>query len=82
MEFALGVLHWPPDKFWNSTFYEMSCAYIGHARANGLGPWYVPTHGWSDVMIESHQAEIEDMKRRFPDKPKANGQWPTTPSTD
>lgn len=51
----------------------MSCAYIGHARANGLGPWQVMPNGWSQVMIDEHQAEIEELKKRHPDDPAAKG---------
>lgn len=69
MEFALGVLHWTPDDFWNSTFLEISCAYIGHARSNGLGPWQIHPNGWSGVMIEQHKQEIEELKKQFPDMP-------------
>jgi hypothetical protein len=70
MEFALGVLHWTPDAFWNSTFYEISCAYIGHCRANGLGYWETKSDGWSDLMIEEHKLEEANLIARFGGKKK------------
>jgi hypothetical protein len=63
MTFALGSLGWKPDDFWNATFYEMSCAYAGYCKENGVGmdaPW-----------TDEDQANFEDMKRRFPDTPPA-----------
>lgn len=35
MEFALGVLMWSPQTFWNSTFPEWWAAVKGYRRANG-----------------------------------------------
>lgn len=67
MEFGLGALNWSPDEFWNSTFYELSCAYIGYCRVNGVGRFAVDESGWSDASVDLFRKEVEEMKRRFPD---------------
>jgi hypothetical protein len=69
MEFALGVLKWTPDRFWASTFYEVSCAYVGHNKSAGTGRWARRPDGWTEDEISAHLEEIADMKRRFPDEP-------------
>lgn len=69
MELGLGVLGWTPDTFWNSTPFETSCAYIGYCKANGAGRWAVHKDGWSDADLEVHIAEVDELKRRFPDGP-------------
>lgn len=72
MEVALGPLRWSPQTFWASTFYELSNAWIGHCKSEGIGRWRVHKDGWSDVAIEEHQAEVAEMMERFPTakKPK------------
>lgn len=74
MAFACGSLKWTSDKFWHTTFYELSCAYIGWCVENGSGPYRVGDNGWSDSMIEEHKRETERLKKLFPDgndrKPK------------
>lgn len=69
MEFGLGVLGWPPDKFWNSTFYELSCAYIGNCRAFARGRWGRRPDGWTQVEIEEHKEEVKALQERHPDGP-------------
>lgn len=66
----MGTLHWAPRDFWEATYYEISCAYVGHLRGTGaLKDW------WGQDDIDA----IEDLKRRFPDKkpPKESQAWPT-----
>lgn len=64
MKFALGVLHWSPDTFWNATFYEVSCAYTGHCEVNRV-------EGFGRSLTEEEAAElqevVEDLRERFPD---------------
>ena len=36
MQFALGVLHWPPATFWSATLPELIAAVEGHNTANGV----------------------------------------------
>lgn len=47
---------------WGSTYYEFSCAYIGHCKATGLGRWAPNSMGWTRASIEDFQAEVEAMK--------------------
>jgi hypothetical protein len=54
------VLHWSPEDFWKSTFYEVSCGYIGHLRDKGS---LDDKYQWS----EDDVLAIEEMKQRFPD---------------
>ena len=58
---------WSPDVFWSSTFYELSCAYIGHCRANGEGRWAKDANGWSQESLEEHREIIAELKNEFPD---------------
>lgn len=69
LSFAGGGLNWEPDAFWESTFYELSCAYIGWCQANGTGRWAVRENGWSQVGIEEHRRQIDELKKRFGDMP-------------
>jgi hypothetical protein len=85
MELALGVLQWTPSQFWDATFYEVSCAYIGYARANGVGPWAVGPHGWSEVQAIEHLEDVEALKKLVDDDPKfrpkkGRRKWQTKPS--
>ena len=68
MEFALGVLHWPPDQFWRATFYELSCAYIGHCRANGMGKWARREDGWTRAEIEEQSERDRRMRESGAEK--------------
>jgi len=54
-------LHWPPEVFWKSTFYEVSCAFIGHMREKGA---LDDVYQWTEDDVR----DIERMKQRFPDK--------------
>lgn len=58
------------EDFWNETPFETSCRYIGWARSNGAGPYRRdPETGMTDMDVDAFVDDIEDMKRRFPDKP-------------
>lgn len=61
MAFALGSLRWPPDAFWRSTPYELSCAYIRYCQENQQGRWAVHPDGWSDVMIEEFKVSSAEL---------------------
>lgn len=61
MTFALGVLRWSPETFWASTFYEVSCAYMGHLIEQGA---FKQSHEWTKADVD----EIEALKKRFPDE--------------
>lgn len=65
MEFALGVKGYSEEEFWRSTPYGLSCAYIGHCKAKGLGRWERKADGWTDVEIEDHRAEVERLQQEF-----------------
>lgn len=62
MEFGLGVKDWSPQEFWSATFYELSCAYIGYCRANGVGKWARRPDGWTRAELEVHSENVERMK--------------------
>lgn len=69
MEFGLGVLHWDPDRFWRATFFELSCAYIGHCRSNGVGKWARRPDGWTRAEIDEHREQIDALRDKYPDGP-------------
>lgn len=70
MTFATGVLHWAPETFWNATFYELSCAYIGHCKANGLGFFAANAAGMTRDMIDQLKADTDRLKKENPDVPR------------
>lgn len=63
MEFALGVLRWPPSEFWNSTPLELTSAYVGYCRREGLGRWEADPAGFNFETAESAKRDIEALKR-------------------
>ncbi len=73
MEFALGVKGLAEPVFWQSTPYGLSCAYIGHCKANGIGRWERKSDGWTDVEIDEHRAEVERLQAEFEAEQKAKG---------
>lgn len=73
MEFALGVLKWSPDRFWKATFYEISCAYVGHSRAEGTGYFAKRPDGWTAEGIDKFREKTAKMRERFPDTPPPKG---------
>lgn len=68
MTVALGVLRWTPETFWNSTFYEFSCAYVGYCMAEGIGPYRSQPGFDSAVEVDRFLEEIEQMKALYPDR--------------
>lgn len=64
-----GMVGWSPETFWKSTPYESSCAYIGNCRAQGAGYFAKSPSGWSQSDVDDFKGDIEEAKRRFPDKP-------------
>jgi len=56
MSYALGVLKWSPEVFWNSTVSELISASEGHAAQ-------FKTPGQNPLKKE----ELEDLMNRFPD---------------
>jgi hypothetical protein len=63
MEFALGILHYPPDAFWRMTLLEYDAALAGHNRFYGGGE--------EEVDIGRARRFIAEAKRQFPDQPQA-----------
>ena len=48
----------------------MSCAWVGWAKQNGVGPWSKNEHGLSDADLKELEREIGDLRHRFPDGAK------------
>lgn len=64
---------WKPHTFWNATFYEISCAYVGHCRYHRIGPW--AEGEWTPRDVDEFKAEVEALKERFPDRPMTKAEW-------
>jgi Phage tail assembly chaperone protein, TAC len=62
MEFAFGVLHYPPDAFWRMTIREYERAIAGHNR------FHSGEHE-PDVDVPHMQRFIAEMKLLHPDNP-------------
>lgn len=57
---ALGLLHWTPETFWNATFHEITTAYIGHCRVNGIGPFSKDKVGMTAAKVAHLQNWFEE----------------------
>lgn len=64
------MLGWTQDQFWNGTFYELSCAYVGYCKREGVGRFKVHEDGWSGASIDAHIAAVEELKKQYPDGPR------------
>jgi len=56
MEWAFGVLHWPPEAFWAATPHDLMAAIDGYDDAHGGGREMPMT-----------RAELDDLMRLYPD---------------
>lgn len=56
MEFALGILGWTPDAFWDATLPELFAAMDGWNKI----------HGGNEEEYMNRD-ELEEMMKRFPD---------------
>lgn len=63
MEFALGVLCWTPAEFWGSTPLELTSAYVGYCRREGLGRWQADSAGINADTAEELLQTLEAHKR-------------------
>lgn len=75
MTFALGSLAWTPKTFWDATFYEISCAYVGHCEANGIPPYGSNGKSLTDTELEVFRENVERMKERYPDGQSSEADW-------
>ena len=57
---AFGCLRWQPSEFWRSNVWELTYAWEGYAQSKGIS-----LDG--DFMS---QDDLEELMRKFPDKPK------------
>jgi hypothetical protein len=62
MEFALGVLGWSPSEFWSSTPLELTSAYVGYCRREGIGKWQPDPAGYNFETAEAALAEKRRME--------------------
>jgi uncharacterized phage protein (TIGR02216 family) len=60
MEFGLGVMRWPEPVFWRTSMAAFNAAVAGYRKSQGIGA----TPGMT-------RARMEDLKRQFPDTPRA-----------
>lgn len=63
MEFALGVLRWSPADFWNSTPLELTSAYVGYCRREGIGRWQPDPAGFNFESAAAAQKEMDRLKK-------------------
>lgn len=73
MEFALGVLHWSPSEFWNSTPLELTSAYVGHMRYEGRGRWAPDPSGFNFETAAAAQRALDASKRKTGGRAKMKG---------
>lgn len=66
-------MHWSEDQLLASTPYALSCAYIGHCKAKGLGRWEVKADGWSDVELEDWREVEAALKEQYPESEAPKG---------
>lgn len=66
-------MHWSEDQLLASTPYGLSCAYIGHCKAKGVGRWEVKSDGWSDAEIDEFREAEAQMRAEFVSKPPPKG---------
>jgi hypothetical protein len=64
MAVALGVIGWTPDAFWNSTFLEITSAYVGYCQREGIGPWK-PKAPMTEQEADELREDYEAVKEEF-----------------
>jgi hypothetical protein len=64
MQIAMGALGWHPQVFWSATPREFWAAFEGWRRTNAADDR-------AGTLSDEEVATLEDMKRRFPDDPRA-----------
>lgn len=58
------MLRWTPNDFWDSTPRELTNAYVGYCRREGVGRWEPDPAGFNFETAAQAQRVMETQKRR------------------
>lgn len=58
------MLKWTPTDFWDCTPRELTNAYVGYCRREGIGRWEADQAGFNFETAAQMQRTMETMKKR------------------